>query len=92
MSLSGSSFIGSGKSSAPPVRCCSSSGIFQAKVNRRPSSVREYSSRPALISRAIVDFDEPTGPCSRMMRFSVPYSLAAALKTLTRRISGMSSP
>ena len=34
----------------------------------------------------------PTGPCSRMTRFSVPYCCAALLKMLTSFMSGMSSP
>ena len=37
-------------------------------------------------------FDEPTGPWRRMTRFSGPYPSHAALKTCTRRISGMSRP
>jgi hypothetical protein len=47
---------------------------------------------PFLSRRAMVDFDEPTGPCRRMTRFSGPYPSEAALSTCTRRMSGMSSP
>jgi hypothetical protein len=32
----------------------------------------EYHSRPFFIRRAMVDLAEPTGPCSRMTRFSAP--------------------
>ena len=35
---------------------------------------------------------EPTGPWSRMTRFSVPYCCAADLKTFTSFISGTSRP
>ena len=40
----------------------------------------------------MVDFDEPTGPCRRMTRFSVPYPWAALLKTFTSFMSATSSP
>ena len=40
----------------------------------------------------MVDFEDPTGPWSRMTRFSVPYPWAALLKTFTSFMSAMSSP
>ena len=44
---------------------------YEANSNA-PSAVREYSSSPRLSNRTMVDFDEPTGQCRRMTRFSVP--------------------
>ena len=40
----------------------------------------------------MVDLLDPTGPCSRRMRFSVPYPWAADLKKSTNCSSGRSSP
>ena len=69
-----------------------SSSIRHSNVYSAPSSVREYCSNPFFSSRAIVDFELPTGPCSKMIRFSVPYPFAADFNTPTNRISGSSNP
>ena len=55
-----------------PRSCASDSGKHPIVGVHGPFGVREYSSSPRLISRAMVDFELPTGPCSRITRRSVP--------------------